>query len=154
MAYSNVEQKVWDLADPIVQDAGCYLYDVEYGKEGGLWILRVCADKEEGGISLDECEVISRALSEVLDREDPIDRNYYLEVSSPGVERKLKTAAHFDRYRGEMIDVGLYRALNGKKQWTGILKDFAEEVLTLEAEGENLSIPLKDTTTVHLHFDF
>ncbi len=154
MAYSKIEQKVWELAEPIAKAEGCYLYDVEYIKEGGIWFLRVYADKEDGGISLDECEGISRALSTVLDREDPIDRNYYLEVSSPGVERKLKTAAHFDRYQGAVIDVGLYRAMDGSKQWTGTLEGFDGETIKVRIGEKILEIPQRETTVVHLHFDF
>lgn len=154
MAYSKIEQKVWEVAEPIAQENGCYLYDVEYLKEGGIWFLRVYLDKEEGGISLDECEVVSRALSEVLDREDPIDRNYYLEVSSPGVERKLKTEAHFQRYLGETVDVGLYKAVNGVKQLTGTLKGYDGETVALEVAGETVEVSKKETTVVHLHFDF
>ncbi len=154
MAYSKIEQAVLAMAEPIAKENGCYLYDVEYLKEGGIWFLRVYVDKEEGGISLDECEVVSRALSEVLDREDPIDRNYYLEVSSPGVERKLKTEAHFQRYLGEMVDVGLYKAVKGGKQLTGTLMDYDGETVTLEVAGETIKILQKETTVVHLHFDF
>ncbi len=154
MAYSKIEQAVLGMAEPIARENGCYLYDVEYLKEGGIWFLRVYVDKEEGGISLDECEAVSRALSEVLDKEDPIDRNYYLEVSSPGVERKLKTAAHFARYQEATVDVGLYKAVNGSKQLTGILKGFDGETISLEVGGELLELSQKDTTMVHLHFDF
>lgn len=153
MAYSKVEQAVLLLAAPIAEKEGCFLYDVEYLKEGGIWFLRVYVDKE-GGISLDECEVISRALSEELDKKDPIDRNYYLEVSSPGIERKLKTKEHFDRYIGEMIDVGLYKAISGSKQLTGTLLAFDGQDITVEVGGEKVTVPQKDTTVVHLHFEF
>ena len=141
------------MAEPIAKENGCYLYDVEYLKEGGFWFLRVYVDKE-GGISLDECELVSRSLSEVLDKEAPIDRNYYLEVSSPGVERKLKTPEHFKRYLGETVDVGLYKAIGGAKQLTGTLKDYDGETVSLEVGGETVAIPQKETTVVHLHFDF
>lgn len=154
MAYSKVEQAVLTLAEPIAQENGCYIYDVEYVKEGGLWFLRVYADKEDGGISLDECEMVSRALSEALDRADPISQNYYLEVSSPGVERKLKTPEHFARYQGETVDAGLYRAVNGSKTLTGILKGLRENEVVLEADGEEIILPLKETSYVKLHFEF
>ncbi len=154
MAYSKIEQAVMEMAEPIAKDNGCYLYDVEYLKEGGIWFLRVYVDKEEGGISLDECEIVSRALSQVLDREDPIDRNYYLEVSSPGVERKLKTKEHFDRYLGETVDIGLYKAIGGSKLLTGTLQGFDGEKISVQVGGEALELPLKETTMVHLHFDF
>lgn len=154
MAYSKTEKTVLALAEPIAVQEGAYIYDVEYVKEGGVWFLRIYADKEDGGISLDECEAISRKLSEVLDREDPISQNYYLEVSSPGIERKLKTDAHFQKYMGETVDVGLYKAINGAKQLTGSLKGYDGEVIQVEVGGETLAIPLKETTVVHLHFDF
>ncbi|MEE1014277.1 MAG: ribosome maturation factor RimP [Clostridia bacterium] len=154
MAYSKTEKTVLGLAEPIAVQEGAYIYDVEYVKEGGVWFLRIYADKEDGGISLDECEAISRKLSEVLDREDPISQNYYLEVSSPGIERKLKTDTHFQKYMGETVDVGLYKAINGAKQLTGNLKGYDGEVIQVEVGGETLAIPLKETTVVHLHFDF
>ncbi len=154
MAYSKVEQAVLALAEPIAEQNGCYIYDVEYVKEGGLWFLRVFADKEEGGITLDECEAVSRALSEVLDEKDPISQNYYLEVASPGVERRLKTPEHFARYTGETVDVGLYRALNGSKTLTGVLKGLVENEVTIEADGEEITLSLKETSYVKLHFEF
>ncbi|MBR5152561.1 MAG: ribosome maturation factor RimP [Clostridia bacterium] len=154
MAYSKTEQIVLGLAEPVAASEGAYLYDVEYVKEGGIWFLRVYVDKEEGGISLDDCEAISRKLSDVLDREDPISQNYYLEVASPGIERKLKTEEHFNRYLGETVDVGLYKAVKGSKQLTGTLTAYDGESITLLAEEEELTLSLKETTVVHLHFDF
>ena len=154
MAYSKTEKAVIALAEPIVAKEGAYLYDVEFVKEGGIWFLRVYADKENGSISLDECEAISRRLSDVLDKEDPISQNYYLEVSSPGIERKLKTDAHFQAYLGSLVDVGLYKAIAGTKQLTGTLKDYDGETIRLAVEDEVYEIPLKETTVVHLHFDF
>ena len=154
MAYSKTEKTVYELAEPIAQKVGAYLYDVEFVKEGGVWFLRVYVDKEEGGISLDECEAVSRKLSDALDREDPISQNYYLEVASPGIERKLKTDAHFRRYMGEMVDVGLYKAINGSKLVTGILKDYDGEKIQVQVGEDVLEFSLKETTVVHLHFDF
>ena len=98
MAFSKTEKIAYDIAEPIAKENGCFIYDVEFVKEGGLYFLRIYVDRD-GGIDLDACEVISRAVSEKLDEENPISQNYYLEVSSPGVERKLKTAEHFNRYR-------------------------------------------------------
>ncbi len=154
MAYSKTEQAVYQLAEPIAKAEGAYLYDVEFVKEGGIWFLRVYVDKEEDGISLDECEAISRKLSDALDQADPISQNYYLEVASPGIERKLKTEAHFQRYLGEVVDIGLYKAINGSKQVTGILKNYDGEKIQVEVGEEDLEFTLKETTVVHLHFDF
>ena len=109
---------------------------------------------KDGGVSLDECEVVSRALSTALDKADPIQQNYYLEVSSPGIERKLKTKEHFDRYIGETIDIGLYKAIKKSKQLTGKLISFEDDVITVEGDGESFELPLKETTGVKLHFEF
>lgn len=153
MAYSKTEKKVWELAEPITVQEECFIYDVEYVKEGGVWFLRVYIDKD-GGVSLDECEAVSRALSTALDKADPIQQNYYLEVSSPGIERKLKTKEHFDRYIGETIDIGLYKAIKKSKQLTGKLISFEDDVITVEVDGEGFELPLKETTGVKLHFEF
>ncbi len=154
MAYSKTEQTVIALAEPVAASEGAYLYDVEFLKEGGIWFLRVYVDKEEGGISLDDCEAISRKLSEALDEKDPISQNYYLEVASPGIERKLKTAEHFNRYLGETVDVGLYKAVNGSKTLTGELLSYDGASIGIRVGDEDVTLSLKETTMVHLHFDF
>lgn len=153
MAYSKTEEAVFNLAEPIAKENGCFIYDIEFVKEGGLYFLRVYADKE-GGINLDECEVISRALSDKLDESDPIKQNYYLEVSSPGIERKLKTKEHFERYIGEKIDIGLYKAIDKSKQLTAVLTGFGNGIITVDKNGETIEIPQKETTFVKIHFDF
>ena len=153
MAYSKTEIIALSLAEPIAKERGCYIYDVEFVKEGGAYFLRIFADRD-GGIDLDECEAISRALSTKLDEADPIKQNYYLEVSSPGIERKLKTKEHFDRYIGEVIDIGLYKQVNGSRQLSGVLVGFDGGVITAEVNGERLEISQKETTWVKLHFDF
>ena len=154
MAYSKTEKIIIDLARPVAKNCGFYLYDVEYIKEGGLWFLRVYVDKEEGGISIDECEEFSRAFSDVLDKADPISQNYYLEVSSPGIERKLKTKEHFEKYMGKTVDVGLYRAVNGSKQLTGVLSGYEDDKIKIQVGEEEIQLNLSDTTTVHLHFEW
>lgn len=154
MAYSKTEALAIELATPIAEKNGCYIYDAEYVKEGGLYFLRVYADRD-GGIDLDMCEVISRELSTVLDEADPIKENYYLEVSSPGIERKLKTPEHFKRYIGEVVDIGLYKAVDGTKQITGRLADFCDNVISVEMPGgKTYEFTKKETTYVKLHFDF
>lgn len=153
MAYSKTEQIAFDMAKPIAESVGCFIYDVEFVKEGGLYFLRIFADKE-GGIDLDTCEKISRELSAKLDEKDPIKQNYYLEVSSPGIERKLKTNEHFERYIGETIDIGLYKAINGAKQITGVLRGFDNGVILVNLNGDEIEILQKETTFVKLHFDF
>ncbi len=154
MAYSKLEKLVLDGATPIAAEVGCYIYDVEYVKEGGARYLRIYADKKEGGISLDECEVINRAMCEFMDEKDPIKENYILEVSSPGVERKLRTPEHFEQYMGRTVDVGLYKAIDGSKTVTGELMGFADEKVVIAMSDNELELPLSETTFVKLHFDF
>ncbi len=154
MIYSKLELKIIEMAGPIALENGCYIYDVEYLKEGKQRFLRIFADKIDGRISLDECEAISRRLSEVLDKNDPIAENYVLEVSSPGIERRLRTPEHFEKSIGEMIDIGLYKAIDGNKLISGKLLAFDGEKITVETENEKVSIMQSETTVVKVHFDF
>jgi len=154
MAFSKTEQRVYDIVKPIAEENDAYVYDVEYVKEGGFWFLKVYDDKEECPITLDECEVISRRLSEELDRDDFITQNYYLEVASPGIDRKLKTKEHFDRYIGELVDIGLYKAVNGSKNITGELLGFEDKTISVEIDGEKMELAQSETTFVKLHFEF
>ena len=154
MAYSKLEQQILEMAETVATENGCYIYDVEYLKEGKARTLRIFADKEEGGISLDECEAISRRMSDLLDESDPIRENYMLEVSSPGIERRLKEAWHFEKYLGRRVDVGLYKAIEGAKQICGVLSAYAEGEITLETDTGNITIMQSETTNVKLHFDF
>ena len=154
MEFSKIEQIIYDMAKPIAEQHDCYIYDVEYVKEGGAYYLRVFVDKPQGGISIDECETVSRAISEVLDKRDPIKENYFFEVASPGIERKLRQEEHFERYMGELVNVGLYKAIDGSKVLHGKLTGFEDKIVTVETEDESVSLPLKETTYIKLHFEF
>ena len=154
VTFSKTEKIVYDLSEPIAKEAELTIYDVEFVKEGGNHFLRVFLDKN-GGISLDECEEFSRLLSEALDKADPISQNYYLEVSSPGIERKLKRDFHFEMNKGQIVDVGLYKAVKGSKKLTGELVGLdADRNVVLIIDGETVKIPLKETTVINVHFDF
>lgn len=139
-----------NLAAPIVQQQGCSLWDVEYVKEAGTWILRVYIDKE-GGVSINDCEAVSRPLSDKLDEEDPIEGSYTLEVSSAGADRALKKPEHFAAFVGSEVDVRLYRPIDGKKEYVGVLAGY--ENGTVQLEG-NLSFEKKDIAQVRLHVTF
>lgn len=154
MGYSKIEQIVLDLSKEIAEKSGCYIYDVEYVKEGGERYLRIYADKEDTGITIDECEIISRSLSETLDEVNPIKENYILEVSSPGVERRLKTPEHFNKYIGKTVDVGLYKAINGSKTVVGKLENYVDGNITVTIDDEEMEFALNETAYVKLHFDF
>lgn len=150
--YSKTEKIVLDMVKPIAENNGCFIYDVEYVKEGGNWFLRIYADRE-GGITIDECETISREISTELDKKDPISQNYFLEVSSPGIERKLRQEEHFEMYKGSLVDIGLYKALNGSKTLCGELVGLDGDEVIVKAE-EEMRIKLSETASVRIHFEF
>jgi len=129
-------EKIEDLVSPIVSEVSCQLYYVEYVKENGEFYLRIYIDKEEGRISLDDCEAVSRRVSEILDVEDPIKEAYYLEVSSPGLNRGLYSEEHFKKVLGKKVLVKLTSAINGAKNIKGILKDVSDDFIIIESEEE------------------
>ena len=150
------EAKTEALLQPMVDERGFELVDVEYVKEGNSWYLRAFIDKP-GGISIDDIEPISRELSEKLDQEDFISDAYILEVSSPGLGRPLKKDKDFVRSIGEEIEIHLYRAINKQKEFVGILKEFNKEenTFTVELEdGEETVFNRADVALVRLTFDF
>ena len=148
------EQRTEQLLFPLVDAQGFELVDVEYVKEGGNWYLRAYIDKP-GGIAVDDCEVISRALSERLDEEDFIEEAYILEVSSPGLGRPLKKEKDFARSIGQEVEVRTYRAIDRQKEFTGILCAYDKDSITIEAENaERMEFARGDIAHVRLAFDF
>ena len=126
---------------------------VEYVKEGSTWYLRAYIDKP-GGITVDDCETVSRALSDLLDQEDFIKDAYILEVSSPGLGRPLKKEKDFERSIGEDIEIRLYHALNGQKEYEGILKAFDKATITISTGKEEIAIDRTNIALVRLALDF
>ncbi len=152
--HAEYEQKTEKLLAPVIAANNFELYDVEYVKEGGNWYLRAYIDKE-GGITVDDCEVVSRALSDLLDKADFIPEAYILEVSSPGLGRQLKRDKHFEKSIGEEVEIKLFKPLNKRKEWTGILTGFSAESITLELEdGSSMEFKRSDLALVRLTFDF
>ena len=148
------EQKTEELITPFVEDKGFELVDVEYVKEGGNWYLRAYIDKP-GGITVDDCEVISRSLSDKLDEEDFIEGAYILEVSSPGLGRPLKKEKDFVRNMGQEVELRTYRAIEKQKEFRGILDAYDKSSITLEVEeGEKLVFDMSNVALVRLAFDF
>lgn len=133
MVKKNVTETVTEIALPIVEQAGYELVDVEYVKEGQAWFLRVYIDKP-GGVTLDDCENISRPLNDRLDELDPIPHSFYLEVSSPGLERPLKKPADFKRAIGSPVEIRLYKAVDGVKRYEGELVAYDGESLAIKTE--------------------
>lgn len=155
MAKKKVTDIVLALAQPIAAENGCEVVDVEFKKEGADYFLRVfidLIDAEHGQtVSLNECEAVSRALSTALDEADPIEQAYMLEVSSPGLDRPLKKDTDFERFSGQLVEVGLYKPLNGSKLVTGTLVGLRDGqiVLTLDS-GETWSIARGEPAFVKL----
>ena len=150
---AKVTDTVAALALPVVEEAGCTLWDVEYLKEAGTWFLRVYIDKE-GGVSIDDCEAVSRPLSDLLDEADPIEGSYVLEVSSAGADRPLKRPEHFARFMGSQVEVRLYRALEGRKEYVGALSGWEDGNVTIQADGESRTFLKKDVAQVRLYVTF
>ncbi len=150
----SYESKTEKFLLPLMEEHGFELVDVEYVKEAGSWYLRAYIDKE-GGITVDDCEVISRILSDWLDKEDFIDESYILEVSSPGLGRPLKKEKDFARSIGKDVDVRLYKALNKSKEYTGALKAYDKESVTLQMEdGSDMVFQRAEIALIRLALDF
>ena len=148
------EQKTEALIMPIIEANNFELVDVEYVKEGSNWYLRAYIDKE-GGINVDDCELVSRALSDLLDEHDFISEAYILEVSSPGLLRPLKKDKDFERNLSELVEVKLYKAIDKQKEFEGILKAYTSDTITIELEdGEEKTFNRQETALVRLAFDF
>jgi ribosome maturation factor RimP len=130
----SITETVTPLITPAIEALGIELYDIEYLKEGGDFILRLYIDKE-GGVDLNACEAVSTAASAVLDEHDPISAAYLLEVSSPGIERKLVKDSHFARYIGHKVKIKLFAPLDNRKAFTGVLSAYDDGVITLTDEN-------------------
>ncbi len=148
------ESKVEAFLLPIMEANNFELVDVEYVKEAGTWYLRAYIDKE-GGFTVDDCEMVSRKLSDWLDEKDFIDDSYILEVSSPGLGRPLKKEKDFKRSMGEQVDIKLYRAIDRQKDFTGALAAYDENTVTIQYEdGSTTTFNRKDIALIRLAFDF
>ena len=146
----NTETKVLAIVEPILAEKALELADLEFVKEGPNWYLRIYIDKE-GGVTIEDCESVSRILEKKLDEKDPIEQAYILEVSSPGIDRPLKKPEHFQKYMGEIIDIKLYKPLEGKKEYQGELKQFENGIITIIDENDKeIHFVQKETASVRL----
>ena len=149
----KVTERVAQFAAPIVESFGCSLWDVEYVREGAERYLRVFIDKE-GGIDIDDCEKIHRALDPVLDEKDPIAESYYFEVCSAGLERALKRPGDFERFMGSPVLIKLYRPRNGLKEIPGILRGYEDGRITVEAGKETITFEKSEVALARLRVEF
>ena len=148
-----VENRTEELLAPIAEENGVEIYDVEYLKEGSDWYLRAYIDKPEG-VNIQDCENVSRALSDKLDEVDFIDDAYILEVSSPGLGRTLKKDKHLEKSLGEEVELRLYKPRDKQKEITGILKSFDADSVIIETEEEEKVFARSEIALIRLAFDF
>lgn len=152
---ASIEEKVEKLISKTIENLGYGLYDVQYVKEGKDYFLRIFIDKAEG-IDLQDCEKVNDAITDMLDETDYIKEAYFLEVSSPGIERVLRKEKHFQEHKGEQVEVKLFKPYLGKKAYVGILKEVNEEQLILEEEEkqEEIVIDRKNIANVKIKYNW
>lgn len=150
---ANIEEKVEALITKPIHDLGYEVYDVEYIKEGKDYFLRIFIDKPEG-IDLNDCEKVSDGINELLDEADYIKDPYFLEVSSPGIERILRKDKHFDDNIGDNVELKLFKPINKQKSVIGILKKYNKEFITIEVDDEELYIDRKNISVVKTVYEW
>ena len=147
---SKITDMVTELAQPVVEEEGCSLWDVEYVREAGTWYLRVFIDKE-GGVGIDDCERISRRLDPVLDEADPIPDSYVFEVGSAGAERELKRPRDFEQFMGDQVELRTYQSVGGSKCFVGTLAGYDDGAVSLHLGGETTRFEKGQVALVRLH---
>ena len=147
---ASAAERVYDLIKETVEAQGVTLWDVRFLKEGASWYLRVFIDKE-GGINIDDCTNVSHAIDPIIDEADPIDKSYYLEVCSCGIDRELTRPAHFEAMLGETVKIKLYKAVDGVKEFIGILNGFDGNV-KLDVDGKVYEFALKEISKANIFY--
>lgn len=143
----NTVKTVWEIVEPFAQDLGLRIWDVRFLKEGSSWFLRIFIDKD-GGVSIDDCVDLTHAINKPLDEADPIEQAYFLEVSSPGVERDLVRDEHFEAYIGEKIKVKMIRPIEGKREFSGILSDYSDGNITISLDEGGFTFTKKEASWI------
>jgi len=149
----KITDLVASLAKPVVEAHGCELWDVEYVREGSDYFLRIYLDKE-GGVDINDCEAVSRAMDPILDEKDPIEGSYHFEVCSAGLERTLKRPGDFERFMGSNITVKLYRPRNGLKEIPCVLAGYDNDKVTVTAGKETITFEKSEVALVRLRVEF
>lgn len=150
---AKLTELVTKLALPVVEEAGCELWDVEYVREAGTWFLRIYIDKE-AGVDILDCERVSRTLSDLLDEADPIEGSYTLEVSSAGAERALKRPGDYERFMGSPVAVKLYKARDGRKEFAGVLAGYDNGAVTITVGGTDMTFAKNEVALCRLRVEF
>ena len=149
----KITDQVRAFSEPVVQSLGCEIWDVEFVREGGEWFLRIYLDKD-GGVSINDCEAVSRAIDPILDEKDPIEQSYRFEVCSAGIERVLKRPSDFEKFLGADVLVKLYRPKNGVKEFPAVLKAYEDGNVTVEYGKETLTFTKNEVAMVRLRATF
>ena len=149
----NTAEKLLELAEPIVKNLGFTVWDTEFVKEGSEYYLRIYIDHEQG-IGADDCETVSRALSDPLDEADFISHSYIFEVCSPGIERRLRLDWHFEAYLGQTVNLRLFKAVDGKKEITGTLDQYGNGSCTVLCDGAPVTVDIKNISKARTVFEF
>lgn len=150
---AKITEQVTQMALPVVEEAGCELWDVEYVREAGTWFLRVYIDKD-GGVDILDCENVSRKLSDLLDEADPIEGSYTLEVSSAGAERPLKRPGDYEKFMGSPVAVKLYKAKNGRKEFAGVLAGYENGDVTITVGDAVMTFAKDEVALCRLRIEF
>lgn len=153
MASNNIESKVENLLKNIIENLGYDLYDVLYEKEGKDYYLRIIIDKPSG-IDIDDCEKVNNAINDILDEADYIKEQYFLEVSSPGIERTLRKEKHFLSQIGNEINIKLFKPINKQKELIGTLEEYNDKEVTIKTNESTIKIDLKDIALVKTIFNW
>jgi len=152
---SDIAEQIRQILGPILESMGLSLWDLEFHKQGPQWLLRIFIDRESGGVTLNDCETVSRDLSAALDVEDIISHPYTLEVSSPGLDRTLSKPEHFARFTGSLVKIKTFQSINGQKVFRGTLLGLVEGMVKVELEtGAVLEIPMTGITKASLEVEF
>ncbi len=151
---TKTEKEMFELSKDKIAELGYKLYDVLYVKESSEWYLRFFIQKKDSKIDLDDCEKVSNMLSDLLDEKDPISESYNLEVSSCGLEPHLREPSHFEEAIGKEVLVKLFKPLNGKKEFSGILTNYKDEEIEITNEGDKTNINLKDITSAKILYNW
>ncbi|MBR3887743.1 MAG: ribosome maturation factor RimP [Clostridia bacterium] len=150
---TNKEKELEELLSPIVEELGYELYDIEYVNENHEWFVRLFIDNEKG-IDLDDCEKVSNAVGEKLDEADPIPTSYSLEVSSCGLERRLREPRHYEAAKGKQITLSLFKPVKKKRSYEGLLNDVKEEEIIITSENEDIEIAFADISSAKILFNW
>lgn len=146
----TITQRIWGIIEPVLGQHGYELIEVAFAQEGSRFILRIFIDAE-GGITLDDCASATQLLNPVLDEAEPIEGSYYLELSSPGIDRPVRKEADFIRFRGEPVRLRSVAPVRGRKKFTGTLVDFRDGLIVLDCDGDTYEVHIENLDRANLN---